>query len=138
MKFEKSCGAIVYCQKDELKFLLIHNKKGSATGYWGFPKGHMEENETEIETAKREIEEETGLLPTMIDNFRVTSRYAPYRGSRKIVVYFLAKSDDETVMIQAAELSDFKWCSYPEALQLLSYERDKLNLEKAKNFIDRF
>ena len=42
---EKSCGAIIYKEENrELKFLLVHQHNG----HFSFPKGHMEENETEI------------------------------------------------------------------------------------------
>ena len=55
---EKSCGAIVYKKEnDELKFLLVYQNNG----HYSFPKGHEEEGETEIETATREIKEETNL-----------------------------------------------------------------------------
>ena len=52
MKKEKSCGAIVYREKDGVEILLIKHKNG---GHWAFPKGHVENKETEEETALREI-----------------------------------------------------------------------------------
>ena len=61
MKKEKSCGAIVYREKDGVEILLIKHKNG---GHWAFPKGHVENKETEEETALREIREETGLTLT--------------------------------------------------------------------------
>ena len=51
---EKSCGCIII---NKNKVLLIKQTKG----HWGFPKGHVEKDETEIETAIREVKEETGL-----------------------------------------------------------------------------
>ena len=54
MKYEKSCGAIIV---SENKVLVIKQK----SGFYGFPKGHMEELETEIETVIREVKEETNL-----------------------------------------------------------------------------
>ena len=41
----------------KLKFLLLHY----ASGHWDFPKGNVEAGETEVETVKREIFEETGI-----------------------------------------------------------------------------
>ena len=59
MKSEKSCGAIVLSPDNtNRKVLLIKHENG---GHWAFPKGHVEEGETEVETALREIKEETGL-----------------------------------------------------------------------------
>ena len=55
---EKSCGTIPYTLiNGTIHFLLIKAKDG----FCGFPKGHMENNETEIETALRETKEETSL-----------------------------------------------------------------------------
>ena len=52
MDFEKSCGAVIYRKIDEnLEFLSISHRND---GHWGFPKGHVEKNESEEETAIRE------------------------------------------------------------------------------------
>ena len=52
MIVEKSCGAIVFTEDDEgIKYVIIESKEG----YFGFPKGHVEKNETELETARREV-----------------------------------------------------------------------------------
>lgn len=60
MNNEKSCGTIIL---NENKILLIQQKK---SGNYGFPKGHMKNNETEIETAIRETKEETNIDVTVI------------------------------------------------------------------------
>ena len=58
MNFEKSCGAVVFVEENSsVRYLLMC----SMEGVYGFPKGHMEGNETEIETALREVREETGI-----------------------------------------------------------------------------
>ena len=58
MVLEKSCGAIVYTiENGEIKYLIVEEASGSHS----FPKGHMENEETEEETALREIREETNL-----------------------------------------------------------------------------
>ena len=42
MKFEKSCGVIVYRRNQEhIDLLLVKNRYG---GHWSFPKGHVEEH----------------------------------------------------------------------------------------------
>ena len=57
MKQEKSAGAIVYRKEKEPMFLLLHYEMG----HWDFPKGNIEANEKDLETVKREIQEETGI-----------------------------------------------------------------------------
>ena len=67
MKYEKSCGAIVYRKsRDRIELLLIQNRYG---GDWSFPKGHVEGEETEVQTALREVKEETGLDIQLEDGF---------------------------------------------------------------------
>ncbi len=63
-----SAGLLMYCLKNlELKLFLVHpggpffTKKDE--GYWGIPKGLAEKDEDLFEAAKREFEEETGIVP---------------------------------------------------------------------------
>ena len=69
IKGEKSCGIILYNEKKE--YLIIRH----VAGHWDFPKGHVENSETEEETALREILEETGLEAIIFDGFRETVNY---------------------------------------------------------------
>ena len=71
MNYEKSCGAIVFRKfHGNIELLLIKHANG---GHWSFPKGHVEAGETEVETAIREIREETGI-EVMIDPTDVYKR----------------------------------------------------------------
>ena len=89
MLHEKSCGAIVYRKSHgNIQILLI---KHVNSGHWSFPKGHTEGEETEAETALREIKEETGIDVILDTTFRETVSYSPKKDTQKIVVYFLAK-----------------------------------------------
>ncbi|MDR3049188.1 MAG: NUDIX domain-containing protein [Elusimicrobiota bacterium] len=73
-KKEFSCGAIVYKKEGgKILFLIVHSKRNNE---WGFPKGHIEKGESEKETAKREIFEETGIKEIeFIDDFRYEEIY---------------------------------------------------------------
>ena len=125
---EKSCGAIVYhIQNSEILYLILRHK----AGHWAFPKGHVENNETEVETALREIKEETGLLVIIDHDFRLTNKYQPTRHSIKDVVYFIARSDTDKVIVQDTEIDSFCWCLYNEAIDLITYENDKKILMEA-------
>ena len=69
---EKSCGALVYRKrKEKYELLLIKHKSG---GHWSFPKGHVESGENELQTALREIKEETGLDVRLMDGFRQSQK----------------------------------------------------------------
>ena len=90
MLHEKSCGAIVYRKyHGNTEILLI---KHINSGHWSFPKGHVEGDETEEETAKREIMEETGIDVNLDTTFREIVSYSPRKDTQKIVVYFIGKA----------------------------------------------
>ena len=90
MLHEKSCGAIVYRKyHGNTEILLI---KHINSGHWSFPKGHVEKGETEVETARREIMEETSIDVIIDPTFRETVTYSPKKDTVKVVVYFLAKA----------------------------------------------
>ena len=55
MKYEKSCGAVIFRRAEGWNVLLIRHTKGR---HISFPKGHVEQGETEAQTAEREIREE--------------------------------------------------------------------------------
>ncbi len=133
MLHEKSCGAIVYRRfHGNVEILLI---KHINSGHWSFPKGHVEGEETEVETAKREIKEETGLDVIIDQTFRETVSYSPKRDTQKIVVYFLAMARNHDYTPQAEEIAEIRWVDIGRAAQLLTYENDKTIIAKAKSAI---
>ncbi len=130
MLHEKSCGAIVYRRfHGNVEILLI---KHINSGHWSFPKGHVEGEETEVETARREIKEETGLDVIIDQTFRETVSYSPKRDTQKIVVYFLAMARNYDFTPQAEEIAEIRWVDIGRATQLLTYENDKTIIAKAK------
>lgn len=118
MKFEKSCGAVIF---DEGKVLLIKQ----IAGHWGFPKGHMEKKETEMQTALREVKEETNLDIEIVDEHRYIEDYHPREGVRKVVVFFIAKKIGGEIKIQEEEVKDTEWLSPKDALERLTHESSK-------------
>ena len=118
MKKEKSCGTICF---DKEKVLMVkHNK-----GHWAFPKGHVEENETEFETAIRETFEETGLEVeiTLPERFVIT--YSPKEDVIKDVVYFIAKPISKELKRQEAEIAQIEWVPMDEAADYITYDDDR-------------
>ncbi|MDE6021759.1 MAG: NUDIX domain-containing protein [Ruminococcus sp.] len=133
MYHEKSCGAIVYRKfHGNTEILLI---KHINSGHWSFPKGHVEGNETEIETALREIKEETALDVLIDPTFRETVSYYPKRDTLKTVVYFIARAKNYNFIPQAEEIADIRWVDIGYASNILSYDNDKHIVSKAKSAI---
>lgn len=124
MKLEKSCGCIVV---DNNKVLLIkHN-----LGHWDLPKGHMENNETEQETAIREVKEETNVDVKIKDNYRYTTSYSPEEGVWKEVVYFIATKESDELIAQEEEVQEVVWLEMTEALDRITYDNTREVLRKA-------
>lgn len=116
---EKSCGCIVINDKEEV--LLIHHN----AGHWDLPKGHVEEGETEIQTAKREVKEETNIDVDVNERFRYTIEYSPKEGVMKEVVYFLARNITDNREAQIKEVREVKWYPYEEAIEKITFEDTK-------------
>ena len=131
--YERSCGAVVYRKiNDDYRYLLIRNRRSSN---WSFPKGHVEAGETEEETAKREIKEETGVDVLLDTGFRETVTFSPRRDTSKTVVYFVAKALTQELIPQQEEISELRWIEIGQAIQCLTYDNDKQTVSKAKAFI---
>ena len=127
MNYEKSCGAVVFRRLNGgIVYLIVLNRKGDSIGHWGFPKGHIETGETELETAAREILEETGLRVNFIEGFRYVVNYSPRAGVNKDAVYFLAQSKESKVVIQKSEIASYRWLSYNNAIKKLDHDNDVL------------
>lgn len=94
------------------EILLIRHVNG---GHWAFPKGHMEGNETESETALREIREETGLTVTLDTGFRAVVTYSPKPDVMKDVIYFAAEYIGGEAHRQVEEVTEICWVPAEEA-----------------------
>lgn len=132
---EKACGAVIYkYEEDELKFLLIKQ----TNDVWGFSKGHVEENEEEIETALREIKEETNLDVEINSEYRNSIEYIiDGKNILKQVVYFLATPKTNDIKKQESEILEIKWLNYEECLNTITYDNIKEVLKDAKRFIEK-
>ena len=116
MKKEKSCGAIVYRQRDSwVEVLLICHK-------------NVEKQETEEETALREIREETGLTVKLNTAFRHMVTYSPKPGVLKDVIYFAGKVSGGDQKAQEEEVIGMKWETPQQALASVTYENDQETL----------
>ena len=135
MKRIKSCGFVAYRRGNkETEYLIIKSVNGDI----GFPKGHMEDGESELETALRELREETGVTVEPIRGFRREVEYPlPWRKDTvKVSVYFLGSCLSENIIPQEGEITEAYFLPYEEASMLLTYDSMRCILKEAKEFID--
>ena len=117
--YEKSCGAIVFKNIGGIKhFLIIKHAKNQ---HWGFPKGHVEMHESDEQTARREIKEETNLDVEILKGFRQLGFYRPYSIVEKKIVIFLARviENGAPIKVQKKEIAGYKWVPEDEVIKQL-------------------
>lgn len=119
LRKEKSCGCIII--KDE-KVLLVYEKNRN---FWGFPKGHVEFGENEIDTARREVKEEVGLEVDIDVNKRYILNYIIRDEIDKTTVLYLATPKSDKITMQAEEIENVKWCTFEDALNTLTFDNWK-------------
>jgi len=134
MQLETSCGAVVFTRNAEIKYLLLHYE----AGHWDFVKGNIEPNETEEETVRRELKEETGITQaSFIKNFRQTINYFfRARGktiSKRVILYLIETK--ETRVNLSFEHIGYEWLNYQQALERLTFKNAKQVLNKAQNYL---
>ncbi|MEK7658385.1 MAG: NUDIX domain-containing protein [Patescibacteria group bacterium] len=160
MPKEKSAGVIIFRRepfdpaqgkKSDIFYLLLHYapSEPGKHGHWGFAKGHIEKGETDEETAKREVAEETGIKDLkIISGFKELEKYffrqvyglkgearkkAPW--VFKSVVFFLAETKIKDVKI-SEEHAGFLWLAYGDAVRKISFKNSKELLKKANEFLE--
>jgi 8-oxo-dGTP pyrophosphatase MutT (NUDIX family) len=137
MRHEVSAGAVIfYLEKDEPVFLLLKYPT-----YWGFAKGIIEENESIEETARREVEEETGFRNLeIIPGFNFMQEWF-YRFNGELIskkaTFLMARVDKENSrkVKLSQEHEAFEWLTFEEAMKKMKIKNNKEMLTKAYNFI---
>lgn len=133
--YESSCGAVVFNDNgSERKYLLIRNKRSA---HWGFPKGHIEPDETPKQTAIREVYEETGIMVDLLPNFKEISKFTIQGKIEKDVIIFLAKTDKTDCTMQQEEIDEIGWFDFDNALNTLTYDNDKRILYSAQRYLNK-
>lgn len=137
-----SCGIVIVrkSKKKGHKYLLLRSND-----YWDFPKGKMEPNEKPLETALREVAEETTLQPEDL-KFKwgnISKQSDKYKKGRKFVIYFLAESGKRKITLPVndeigrPEHDEYKWMTYEEASEVL-VPRVKKILDWAKDKVESY
>ena len=122
---EPTSGGIVFrltSDKKDVEILLIQDSKGR----WTIPKGHIEPGETAKMTARREIEEETGLR-----NFDVLTWlgkiHFKYRRADKLVlmttqIYLVQALDARETPTAEKWMKGIRWFTFTDALDVIEYD----------------
>jgi 8-oxo-dGTP pyrophosphatase MutT (NUDIX family) len=119
-KPKRAAGAVVFRRaEDGVRLLVLRAYRN-----WEFPKGLIEPGESELEAAKRECTEETGLTDLDFPFGDAHKDTLPYAGG-KIARYFIAETGATQIKLPVspelgrAEHHEWRWASYDEAEGLL-------------------
>jgi len=136
-----SAGLIIYRMTDQgPKFLLLYRGRN----IWDLPRGRMEAAERSLQTAFREVWEETGLRRSDLRierNFRKAYEKFPYTSGRrrvfKIVIFYLAETANSQVRV-SPEHEGYAWFNLNEARRHLTrFKVRQAIIKKAWDFIKR-
>jgi bis(5'-nucleosidyl)-tetraphosphatase len=131
---EWSAGVIIYRRGlSGREYLLLQHREG----HWGFPKGHIEDEDLR-QAACRELREETGLTSIkLVPGFQGLIEYSFERDGEPIhkrVICFLGQTDRGEVQLSKEHLA-FVWLNYDQALKRLTFENSRALLRQAEQFL---
>jgi dATP pyrophosphohydrolase len=134
MRLPIQIQAILYREVDEeLQFLLLR-RAPDRDGFWQPVTGGQEEGESRAEALRREVEEETGITNfiRVVDGVHYFEYSLPHL-IKEYVVGVEVGSDEKVAM--SKEHSEFRWCSYHGALQLLKWKENKAALTRLNKML---
>lgn len=132
---------IIRYEEDKPLILLMRSYQ-----YWDFPKGGVEENENKLNAAMREVKEEAGIDSLNFKWGKSFHQTEPYGKNHKIVSYFIAETDETTVVMGVnedlgrPEHDEYRWVSFEQAKELagdrikkvLRWAEERMNYEVAQ------
>jgi len=90
---------------------------------WSLPKGKLDPGESFEEAARREVEEETGVVVRLGEELEAI-RYRDDKGRDKLVRYWRMEVEDEGTFAPSHEVDEIRWVPPGAAADLLTYPRD--------------
>ena len=136
MKFQFSAGGIVYKDKGAKILLAQHSQHHG----WVFPKGLIgdrQKGENKEDTARREVEEETGVKAKIIKPLTPVTYWFVLEKEkvRKTVYYFIMEFVGGDITKHDREMEKVEWLPVEEVEDRLTYPSDKTVWQEARELI---
>lgn len=122
MALVQKAGAIILSEKDPSLVALLYREKQKD---WSFPKGHVEQRESVVETMQREVVEETGLSVYLVSEPLPSMEYDHLNGDHILVHMFLMRSENDLELKPEFMGDKIVWVNFEEVTARLSYDNIK-------------
>lgn len=131
-----SAGGVCYRWVNQTPEVVLIATLGGTR--WGLPKGQPVDDETPQQAARREIAEETGIQGEVIHGLSSIEYWFRSGTTRihKLVEFFLLRSCGGHIQPQLSEVDDARWVPLPEAIQMISFPRERAILERVQQLWD--
>lgn len=113
------CGLVI--RRADGRVLLCRRLKAPEAGSWNIPGGKVDAMEPAAQAARREAEEETGLVIGGVDLLCVTEEILPADGQHWVSLMYLARDfEGEPTLVEPDTLSALDWFDPADPPQPLS------------------
>jgi len=135
MRLPIEVEAILFRRSSKGIEYLVVKRVPEKGGFWQPITGGVEEGETKTEALGREVREETGIenIVKIIEDVHYFEFSDPHL--YKEYVFGVEVSSNEKIVLDENEHSEFRWCSFQEALRLLKWEGNKEGLRKLNRIL---
>jgi 8-oxo-dGTP pyrophosphatase MutT (NUDIX family) len=129
----------------EWEYLLLQ-RLPERGGFWQGVTGGVESKERLEDTARRELIEETGLYPIVLQNINHSYTFPVERGDVHLYpeamkleehVFYAQVDGESQPILDPREHNEFRWCGYKEALGLLHWPENKNALTAVENHLSK-
>lgn len=125
----RAAGGVLWRERDgTVELAIVHRPKYDD---WSLPKGKLDDGESDLDAALREVREETGFSAELGSDLGVI-RYES-KGRPKVVRYWDMRALDGQ-FVADNEVDEVRWLAAEAALRQLSYDRDR---EVVQRFLGR-
>ena len=118
---ERAAGGVVWRNGAEgVEILQVHRPR---YGDWTFPKGKVEDDESLLECACREVWEEAGVTP-LVGCYLGRISYTQRTGQPKVVDYWAMRAEGLT-FVPSAEVDRIRWVDESSLTALVAYATER-------------
>lgn len=133
-------GLIVSSENPGLVALISHRNRGGGVD-WCIPKGHVELGENYIQTAIREVQEETGIQGKVLEKIGEISysfKIGPKRIRKTVHHYLLEQVSGELTFSgdPTGEVLDVQWFEIATLDEVLAHENERKIAERAMELLN--